>query len=152
MSTVIDDLDRLDEAFAGNRLLSTFAPEARALIEPDSTIVELQPGEKVLCSGEHVSSSLFPFGPTMVSLSVQLDGGRSVEVASIGREGAIGGIISCGHAPAFSSAVVLGGGAGLQAPIGTLGIAKKCSPFVTHPFFPLFHYFVSPAMWSAACN
>jgi CRP-like cAMP-binding protein len=152
MSTVIDELDRLDEAFAGNRLLSTFAPDARALIEPDSTIVELQPGEKVLCSGEHVSSSLFPFGPTMVSLSVQLDGGRSVEVASIGREGAIGGIISCGHAPAFSSAVVLVGGSALKAPIGTLEIAKQRSRFIANLFCRFSDYLLAQVMQSAACN
>ena len=62
-------------------------------------------------------SSLFPFGPTMISMSVELSGGRSVEVASIGREGAVGGIVSCGHAPAFSSAVVLVGGPALRVPM-----------------------------------
>ena len=56
-------------------------------------------------SGEPV-----PVRSTMISMSVELYDGRSVEVASIGREGAVGGIVSCGHAPAFSSADVLVGG------------------------------------------
>ena len=43
-----------DAAFAGNRLLSTFAPEARALIEPHGTVVELEAGEIVLRRGEEV--------------------------------------------------------------------------------------------------
>ena len=76
-------------------------------------MVELDAGEMVLQRGEQVDRSLFPFGPTMISLVVELSGGRSVEVASIGREGAVGGIVSCGHAPAFSRAEVLVGGPAL---------------------------------------
>ena len=50
----------------------------------------------------------------MISMVVELSGGRSIEVASIGREGAVGGIVSCGHAPAFSRAEVLVAGPALQ--------------------------------------
>ena len=39
---MLDELDRLDQAFTGNRLLSTFAAEARGLIEPASTVVDLE--------------------------------------------------------------------------------------------------------------
>jgi CRP-like cAMP-binding protein len=150
--TIIDELDQVDEAFAGNRLLSSFAAEARALIEPDATVVELQPGDQVLRSGEPVSSSLFPFGPTMVSLGVALGGGRSVEVASVGREGAVGGIISCGHAPAFSSAVVLVGGSALKVPIRTLEDAKRGSGFIANLFCRFSDYLLAQVMQSAACN
>ena len=148
----IDELSRLDEAFTGNRLLSTFAADARALIEPDSTLVELQTGDEVLRSGRQVSSSLFPFGPTMVSLGVELGGGRAVEVASIGREGAVGGIVSCGHAPAFSSAVVLVGGWALKVPIRTLEDAKQRSRFIANLFCRFSDYLLAQVMQSAACN
>ena len=57
-------------------------------------MVELDVGATVLRRGIDVDSSLFPFGPTMISLVVDMDDGRSVEVASIGREGAVGGIVS----------------------------------------------------------
>ena len=71
MSEVIaDERSRVDEAFAGNRLLSTFDRDARALIESDGTIVELRAGEAVLERGSSVSSSLFPFGSTMIGLVV----------------------------------------------------------------------------------
>ena len=43
--TTIDELSRADEAFAGNRLLSTFSREARALIEPFGEMMELGAGE-----------------------------------------------------------------------------------------------------------
>jgi len=150
--TTIDELSHLDEAFSGNRLLSTFAADARALIESDAAVIELQSGDEVLRSGGQVSSSLFPFGPTMVSLGVELGGGRTVEVASIGREGAVGGIVSCGHAPAFSSAVVLVGGWALKVPIRTLEDAKQRSRFIANLFCRFSDYLLAQVMQSAACN
>jgi hypothetical protein len=96
-----DELNQADEAFSGNRLLSTFSREARALVEPYGTLEQLRSGEVVLQRGQQVDASLFPLGPTMISMTVELSGGRSIEVASIGGEGAMGGIISCGQAPAF---------------------------------------------------
>jgi|SoimicmetaTmtHAB_FD_contig_61_135422_length_1109_multi_2_in_0_out_0_2 CRP-like cAMP-binding protein len=149
---VIDELNHLDKAFAGNRLLATFAIEARALIEAESMVVELESGDKVLRSGEQFTSSLFPVGSTMVSLGVELSGGRTVEVASIGREGAVGGIISCGHAPAFSSAVVLVGGPALKVPIRALEEAKRRSGFVANLFCRFSDYLLAQVMQSAACN
>src|SRR5436190_7496225 len=94
--TRIDELTRADEAFAGNRLLSTFSREARALVEPFGEMVDLKAGEVVLTRGDQVEASLFPIGPAMISLTVELSGGRTAEVASVGREGAVGGIVSCG--------------------------------------------------------
>src|SRR3954451_141863 len=80
--STIDELTRADEAFAGNRLLATFSAEARALLEPYGTMVQLSPDETVLQRGENVSSSLFPVGSTMISMGLELSGGRSIEVAS----------------------------------------------------------------------
>ena len=119
-----DELIRADEAFAGNRLLSTFSSEARALIEPYGEVVELNTGDVVLNRGDQVRSSLFPIGPTMISLAVELSGGRTIEVASIGLRGAVGGIISCGQAPAFSHATVLVPGRAFKVPMEALEEAK----------------------------
>jgi CRP-like cAMP-binding protein len=149
---MLDELDRVDQAFAGNRLLSTFSAEARALIEPYGEIVDLAPDETVLTRGGAVSSSLFPFGPAMVSLVVDLSDGRTIEVASIGREGAIGGIVSCGHAPAFSRAVVLVGGHALKVPMAALEEAKNRSPFITNLFCRFSDYLLAQVMQSGACN
>ena len=123
-----------DRAFEGNRLLSTFSAEARALIEPFGKMVELESGEVVLARGDQVGSSVFPVGPTMISMSVELSGGRSAEVASVGREGAVGGIVSCGHAPAFSRAEVLVAGPALRVPMNALEEAKSRSPFISNLF------------------
>lgn len=150
--TITDELSRADEAFAGNRLLSTFAREARGLIEPHGSAVELSPGETVLQRGEHVRATLFPVGPTMISMTVELTGGRSAEVASIGREGAVGGIVSCGHAPAFARAQVLVPGPAFRVPMDALEDAKGRSPFIANLFCRYSDYLLSQVMQSVVCN
>lgn len=147
-----DELIQADEAFAGNRLLSTFSREARALIEPYGTTIELDGGDTVLERGVQVASSLFPVGPTMVSMVVELSGGRTVEVASIGNEGAVGGIVSCGHAPAFSRAEVLIPGPAFKVPMEALEDAKSRSPFIGNLFCRYSDYLLSTVMQSVACN
>ena len=141
---------RADEAFSGNRLLATFSREARALVEPFGEMVELQPRDIVLSRGEQVRFSVFPVGPTMISMTVELNGGRTAEVASIGREGAVGGIVSCGHAPAFSRADVLVGGPAFRIPMQALEDGKKRSPFIENIFCRFSDYLLAQVMQSAA--
>ena len=147
-----DELIRADEAFNGNRLLSTFSREARALIEPYGTMIDVKSGERVLDRGEQVRSSLFPVGPTMITMVVALSGGRSIEVASVGKEGAVGGIVSCGHAPAFSRAEVLVAGPAFRVPMEALEDAKNRSPFISNLFCRYSDYLLSTVMQSVACN
>jgi len=150
--TTIDELTRADEAFAGNRLLSTFSHEARALIESSGEMIELNTGDVVLTRGDQVRASLFPVGPSMISMTVELSGGRTAEVASVGREGAVGGIVSCGHAPAFSRAQVLMPGAAYKVSMEALEKAKNRSPFIANLFCRFSDYLLSQVMQSAACN
>ena len=126
--------------------------EDRALLEPYGELTELDPGEVVLQRGDSVKHSIFPIGPTMISMGVELSGDRSVEVASIGREGAVGGIVSCGHAPAFSRAVVLVGGPAFKVPMKVLEDAKKRSPFIANLFCRFSDYLLAQVMQSVACN
>jgi DNA-binding transcriptional regulator YhcF (GntR family) len=147
-----DELTQADKAFSGNRLLSTFDAEARGLIEPFGELVELDSGARVLKRGDQVRTSLFPVGPTMISLAVQLTGNRSVEVASIGREGAVGGIVSCGHAPAFAEAKVLVPGPALRVQMKSLEDAKGRSGFIANLFCRFSDYLLAQVMQSAACN
>jgi Crp-like helix-turn-helix domain len=149
---IADEITRMDDAFAGNRLLSTFAPEARGLIEPHGTLVELRSDEIALSRGDQVLSTLFPLGPTMISMAVELSGGRTVEVALIGLRGAVGGIVSCGHAPAFARAKVLVGGPALRVPMTALENAKQKSSFIGNLFCRFSDYLLSCVMQSVACN
>nr|MBA2467288.1 Crp/Fnr family transcriptional regulator [Sphingomonas sp.] len=131
---VADAVARTDQAFARNRLLATFASDARALLEPASEVVDLPLSTILHSSGEHVASSYFPFGPTMISLGVELADGRTIEVASIGQEGAVGGIVSCGHAPAFAHAEVMVPGPALRVPMRLLEEAKMNSGHIRNLF------------------
>jgi len=151
-SSMVDELSRLDLAFSGNRLLCTFTREARALIEADAVVVELGQNEILFDRGSHVEWSVFPFGPTMVSLVVELERGGTIEVATIGREGAIGGIVSCGHAPAFSQARVHVPGPALKVPMKVLEDAKQRSPFIANIFCRFSDLLLAQVMQSAACN
>ena len=150
--TTADELIRADDAFLGNRLLATLSQEARDAVEPSGQIVELRPGEIVLMRGQQVNASLFPIGPTMVTLTVELSGGRAAEVASIGREGAVGGIISCGHAPAYSLAEVLVPGPAYRVPMRNLEDAKNRSPFIGNLFCRYSDYLLAQVMQTAVCN
>jgi CRP-like cAMP-binding protein len=88
----------------------------------------------------------------MVSMTVDLSGGRSAEVASVGREGAVGGIVSCGHAPAFSRAQVLVPGTAFRVPMAALEDAKNRSPFIANLFCRFSDYLLAAVMQSVVCN
>lgn len=149
---IVDEMSRADAAFAGNRLLSTFAAEDRGLAEAFGELVTLTSGEIVLHRGEQPRFSLFPIGATVIAMCTQLTDGRSVEVASVGREGALGGIISCGQAPAFASAIVLVGGEAYRVPMEALEEAKRNSRFINNIFCRYSDYLLSQVMQSVACS
>lgn len=147
-----EELDRLDVAFAGNLLLSTLSDEYRGLLEPFSDTVGLKTGEQVQTRGTDVEWSYFPYGTTMISLVDGLADGRRIEVASIGREGAVGGIVSCGHAPAFGDAVVQVSGPALRVPMHALEEAKSRSGFIGNVFCRYSDYLLAQVQQSVACN
>ena len=146
-----EELNRFDRAFTGNRLLATISGEDRRLLEAEAEIVDLPLGGKILTRGRQVESSLFPFGQTVISMVVDVDG-RSIEVASVGDEGAVGGIISCGHAPAYTRATVLVAGPALRLPMKALEAAKSRSDFISNLFCRYSDYLLAQVMQAAACN
>src|SRR5262245_38210862 len=149
---LVDVLSHVEEAFAGNRLLSTFSREARGLIEPHGSMVELETGEHVFSRGDEVEATLFPVGPTLISMAIELSGDRTIEALLIGRRGAVGGIVSCGKTPAFARARVLVGGPAFRLPMPALEEAKRRSPSIGNLFCRFSDYLLSQAMQSAACN
>lgn len=152
MTDTVDELGRLDRAFAGNLLLATFPADVRGFFDSHSDIIDFALGEHIQSRGKDVEWSYFPFETTMISLVVQLDDGRSVQVASIGREGAVGGIVSCGHAPAFADAQVMVGGPALRVPMNILEQTKGRSSFVANIFCRFSDYLLAEVMQSVACN
>ena len=141
-----------DAAFAGNRLLATLSTNERALLEPHMRLVAFSAGERVFDVGAPIDRALFPFDSLMVSMMVELNGGRSVEVASIGKEGALGGIVSCGTAPAFTDALVQIAGLGVEMPLKALEAAKEASRPLHNLFCRYSDFLLSQVMQSVACN
>lgn len=142
----------LDLAFSGNRLLATLSSDERALLEPDIELIALSGGEVVLFAGELMGRTLFPFDGLMVSMQRELSGGRSVEVAAIGREGAVGGMVSCGAAPAYCQAVVQLPGRAAALPMEALEKAKQASPHIKNLFCRYSDALLAQVMQSVACN
>src|SRR5919199_1468411 len=120
--------------FANNRLLSTFSPAERQLIEPFATVAELRRGEILFEPGMDVPATHFPSAGTVVALVVGIADGRTVEVATIGKEGAVGGIVSGGRAPAFARAVVQVPGSALRVDLKALEQSKLRSAHIRELF------------------
>ncbi|QNN65069.1 Crp/Fnr family transcriptional regulator [Sphingomonas rhizophila] len=138
--------------FDENRLLKTFPEPLRESLIGQATIIHLEDGDAVHDVGEEVSRSLFPLGSAMISMLADIDNGRSIEVASIGREGAIGGIVSCGHSPAFAKVVVLMGGRFLSLPMSFLEESKATSGLLRNIFCRYSDYLLAQIMQTVACN
>ena len=138
--------------FAGNRLLATFSPADRAILESAAEVVELERDAVLFDAGGEVPASYFPADGGMISLVLFMQDGRSVEVATIGREGACGGIVSCGSAPAFARAVVQMPGPALRVPIAAIESAKARSAHVRGLFARYADALLAQVMQSVACN
>src|SRR5258707_11329907 len=82
-----------------NRLIAAVPAIDRALLEPHAEFVELAPRQVLFEPEEDVVITHFPLTGTMAGLIVVLEDGRTAEAASIGREGAIGGVVGAGPKP-----------------------------------------------------
>ena len=138
--------------FAGNRLLSTFSPADRQLIEGAASPVELKRGEVLFEPGGEVPTTHFPAAGTVVALVIGMSDGRTVEVATIGKEGAVGGIVSGGKAPAYARAVVQVPGAALRVDLRVLEAAKARSSHIRDLFCSYADALLAQVMQSVACN
>jgi CRP-like cAMP-binding protein len=138
--------------FVSNRLLSTFAPADRALIEDSAVAVTLARGEVLFEPGADIPATHFPSAGTVVAIVVGLIDGRTVEVATIGKEGAVGGIVSGGKAPAYARAVVQIPGRALKVDLKALETVKARSPHVRDLFARYSDALLAQVMQSVACN
>jgi CRP-like cAMP-binding protein len=138
--------------FGGNRLLASLKPAERSMLEPGMSSVLLQRGDVLFEPGEDVTHTYFP-GPGLVtSLVVTMADGRTVEAVTIGREGAIGGIVSTGNKPAFARAVVQIGGIALKLETAALESAKERSGLIRDLFSRYADTLLAQTIQSVACN
>lgn len=137
---------------SANRLLAAVGRRDLELIEPHLTLVELAKGQVLFEPGDDVVTTYFPGSRTMVSLLIVTRDGREVEAATIGREGAVGGIVSAGNKPAYGRAVVTIPGSALAVPTATLESLKAASPAFADLFSRYADALLAQLMQSVACN
>jgi hypothetical protein len=93
-----------------NHLLSVLRESDYQLIASHLTLVQSAPNEVLYNPGDNVGTVFFPCGAGLVSLLVSNEDGHDVESILIGREGAVGGIVSSGNLPAYCQIIVKHGG------------------------------------------
>lgn len=142
----------VEDHLRANRLLAALSARDRGLIRPHLVSRIVVRGQVLFEPGEEVDTTYFPCRGTMASLLVISSDGREVEAATIGREGAIGGIVSAGHKPAYGRAVVQIGGPAYCVDTARLEDAKERSPAFRNLFSRYADALLSQMMQSVACN
>src|ERR1700716_4502605 len=94
----------------------------------------------------------FPCGPSLVSYIVPNEDGRDVETILVGREGAVGGIVSEGYLPAYTRIMVKFGGPFVRLPVGKLDAAKTRSATLRNVFARYADCMLAQIFQSTACN
>ena len=138
--------------FCTNRLLASLKPADRALLRPCISPRTLAAGEILFEPGDDVATSCFPCDGVMISLRVISSDGKEVEAATIGREGAVGGIVSAGKKPAYARAVVQIGGPAYCIPTTKIEDAKCRSPAIHDLFCRYADVLLAQVMQSVACS
>jgi CRP-like cAMP-binding protein len=136
----------------GNALLASLKPQDRALLEPHLEAGEIHRGDVLFEPGEDVVTTYFPIAGSMISLVLAMQDDRSIEVATIGQEGAVGGIVSAGHKPAFARMVVEIGGLALRLDTSRLEDAKRRSASLRDLFSRYADVLLAQTLQSVACN
>ena len=123
-----------------------------ALIAPAIEVVEYPARHLLYNPGDHVGTVYFPCGPSLVSYLVTNEDGRDVETMLVGREGAVGGIVSRGNLPAYTRMIVQFGGPFAHLRLDLLEAAKSKSASLNGMFARYADCMLAQMVQAAACN
>lgn len=135
-----------------NRLLAVLAPADRDRLMPHLQAFDFENGALLQRAGDDVIHTWFPCRPALASFCVAADAGDVVEVAIIGWEGAVGGIVSNGQIPAYAMAQVRSAGRFLRIRTAALEQAKIDSVHLRHWFARYSDCLLAQVFQTAACN
>src|SRR6201995_5737655 len=135
-----------------NNLLRRLNRADFALIEPYLTSMHAEPHDLLYSPGAAVETVYFPCGPGLVSYLVPNEDGHDVETILVGREGAVGGIVSQGYLPAYTRICVKFGGPFVRLPISKLEAAKAKSASLRNTFARYADCMLAQMFQSTACN
>jgi CRP-like cAMP-binding protein len=152
---VTPPLDPIAEEHAtrpDNNMLRRLRNADYALLAPHLEVREHAAHELLYDPGDNVENVYFPCGPSLVAYLVCNEDGRDVETVLVGREGAIGGIVSLGHLPAYCKMVVKNAGTFARLNIAALEEAKTQSRNLRHLFARYADCLMAQIFQSTACN
>src|SRR5258705_470262 len=135
-----------------NNLLRRLSAKDFALIAPHLAQEEADAGELLYNPGDHVDTVHFPCGPSLATYLVTSEDGSDVETILVGREGAVGGIVSQGYLPAYTRIMVKFGGPFVRLHVGKLDAAKTKSATLRNVFARYADCMLSQLFQSTACN
>jgi CRP-like cAMP-binding protein len=135
-----------------NYFLAGIKPGDFALISSKLELRTLKAGHVLFEASENVETVCFPLPDTIASLVLDLRDGNSAESMIVGREGAIGGIVSAGHKPAFARGVIHMGGPVLMLRTTALERAKRQSSTLRDFLERYADCILAQVLQSVACN
>jgi hypothetical protein len=135
-----------------NNLLRLLSPADYALLAPHVAFETAAAGDLLYNPGDDVQVVHFPCGPSLATFLVPNEDGRDVETILVGREGAVGGIVSEGFLPAYTRICVKFGGPFVRIHVGKLEAAKLHSPSLRHVFARYADCMLAQIFQSTACN
>lgn len=135
-----------------NNLLRRLNAGDYALLAPHLTLNAAQANDLLYNPGDDVETVYFPCGPSLVSYLVPNEDGRDVETILIGREGAVGGVVSQGFLPAYTRIIVKFGGPFARLPVSKLEAAKMTSASLRNVFARYADCMLAQIFQSTACN
>jgi len=135
-----------------NNLLRRLSEPDFALIAPHLATHESAADEKLYDPGDDVDTVHFPCGASLASYLVANEDGRDVETILVGREGAVGGIVSQGFLPAYTRINVKFGGPFVRLPVARLDAAKSESKTLRNVFSRYADCMLAQMFQATACN
>ena len=144
--------DRLEALLSGNNLLSILNANDLGLFRPHLRELQVNSNSILYDPGQMVQTVYFPCRSTLVSFLVLTEDGGAVESLLVGREGAVGGIVSQGNLPAYTKIAVQSGGSVLTLPVSVLDAGKVASRAIDNLFSRYADCMVAQMFQSAACN
>lgn len=135
-----------------NNLLRRLNHADFGLLSPHIAVEDVGANELLYNPGDNVQVVHFPCGPALATFLVPNEDGRDVETILVGREGAVGGIVSEGFLPAYTRICVKFGGPFARIHVAKLEAAKQRSLSLRHVFARYADCMLAQIFQSTACN
>ncbi len=135
-----------------NNLLNALREEDYELLAANLVAIDAAADTLLYHPGDDVEVVYFPCAASLAAFLVTSDDGNDVEVILVGREGAVGGIVSCGNLPAYCRIVVKSKGPFVRLGVRHLEAAKLKSPSLRALFARYADCLLAQVFQSTACN